>query len=159
MGRLAVEVDEDQEFAESALFSAAAAEEFKEVVATRMRLAPDAMVDAVWATRLLREYDRSYVDIVIVCLRRAEQIRQRIAMHGEEVLRDPGLVIPWVLALEVAAHALAHIEDQLMPWQHHVLMAGRKWLAELPAAELREQFDIPFDCAVCKVLPLPEPHS
>lgn len=106
-------------------------------------------MDGSWAGRLLREYDRSYADIVTVCLRRGEQIRRRLDLYGPDAINDAGLLVPWVLSLEVAVHALTHIEEGLGAVEGGVLAEGRKWLAQLPAAELRTEFDIPWGCCVC----------
>jgi len=151
MSRLPVEVDEDQEFVESLMFSAAAADEFKEIVAARLESAGD-MIDSAWAMRLLREYDRSYTDIVTVCLRRGEQIRRRLQAHGPQAINDSNLLVPWVLSLQVAVHALSHVEDRLDDWEARVLAAGRELLDGLPAAELREEFHVPWACQVCDYL-------
>ena len=75
MARLRVDVDQDQEFAESILFSAAIADEFG---------------------HLKGEYNRSWSDIIEVCLRREIQVRQRLKARGVDWLRHQStLLLSW----------------------------------------------------------------
>ncbi len=147
MARLRVDIDQDQEFAESILFSAAIADEFG---------------------HLKREYNRSWSDIIEVCLRREIQVRQRLKARGVDWLRcQSTLLLSWCFCLEEAVAALEHIESDLGQRELDTLNAGRRLLAGLPVALLRWQFDEPFECAVCEDfslthssgLPLPSPEQ
>jgi hypothetical protein len=130
MPRLHVEDDEDQEFAESILFSIAAADEF---------------------TTFRGQYARSWCDIVLVCLRRRGQLRRRLLTRGVDWLRHQGdIVVSWSFCLEEAVAALEHIETELRLSDLNILNEGRALLATLPVAVLRWQFDEHFECNVCE---------
>jgi hypothetical protein len=134
MPRLHVENDEDQEFAESILFSIAAADEFATVEG---------------------QHARSLSDVVHVCLRRNEQIRRRLLARGVDWLRRQGdIIVSWNFCLEDAVVALEHIEPELEQRDLNILNAGRSLLATLPVAILRWQFDEPFECQACEEAPM-----
>lgn len=134
MPRLHVEDDEDQEFAESILFSAAVTEEFPY---------PS------------REYIRSLTDIITVCFRRKEQLRRRLDARGIDWFRRQGdTLTSWSLVLDETVAGLEHVEDELADHDRSFLNAGRHLLATMPVALLRWQFDAPFDCPICKDEPM-----
>ena len=134
MPRLHVEDDEDQEFAESILFSVAAADEFATIEG---------------------QYARSWSDIVLVCLRRREQLRRRLLARGADWLRHQSdILLSWAFCLEEATAALEHIETELRQRDLKILNLGRALLATLPVALLRWQFDEPFECNVCQEAPM-----
>jgi hypothetical protein len=134
MPRLHRDDDEDQEFAESILFSIAAADEFATVAG---------------------QYARSLSDVVFVCLRRNEQLRRRLLARGVDWMRRQGdIVVIWTVCLEDAVVALEHIEPELGQREFNILNAGRALLATLPVAILRWQFDQPFECKACEETPM-----
>ena len=134
MPRLHVEDDEDQEFAESILFSAAVTEEFPY---------PS------------REYVRSLTDIITVCLRRKEQLRRRLDARGIDWFKHQGdALTSWSFVLDETVAALEHVEEDLAEHDRRVLIVGRHLLATMPVALLRWQFDAPFDCPSCKDEPM-----
>jgi hypothetical protein len=148
MPQVPVEFAEDKEFLESVTFSFGAIEEFLDFVVERSKLRRVEAKDE-WTPLALKQFNRSFVDIIGACIERAAVMRRRIDAEGWDELTNDGLLVPWLLTLEIAIHALGHQESDLSRRESRALKAGRILLPQQLVIDLRDRLDIPLVCPAC----------